>query len=90
MGNSKQSDGNSVPRDPMPVDLNQPLEEKDTIDEIKGKASMCLPHLLIGQPQDEYDLLEIRVEDLKYMIMKKNKAPTSTSQLPQQYTTESL
>ncbi|KAL3516250.1 hypothetical protein ACH5RR_023152 [Cinchona calisaya] len=135
MGNSKHNDGNSMPKDPMPVDLNQPLEEKDTIDENKGKAPMCLPYLLLGQPQqakeetpfararmwiptleriwddkfeeelkadpalfvkalfdlrDAYDLLEIRVEDLKYVTMKKDKALASTSQLPQQYTTESL
>ncbi|KAL3537562.1 hypothetical protein ACH5RR_000928 [Cinchona calisaya] len=50
MGNSKQSDGTSVPMDLMLVDLNQPLEEKDTIDENKGKAPMCLPHLQLGQP----------------------------------------
>ncbi|KAL3516632.1 hypothetical protein ACH5RR_023534 [Cinchona calisaya] len=35
----------------MAVSLNQPLEEKDTIDENKGMAPMCLPHLLLSQPQ---------------------------------------
>ncbi|KAL3510071.1 hypothetical protein ACH5RR_029472, partial [Cinchona calisaya] len=135
MGNSKQIGGNSVQKDLMPVDLNQPLKEKGTIDANKGKASMCLPYLLLGQSQqakeetlfararmwiptlekiwddkfeeelkaypamfvkalfdlkDEYDLLEIRVEDLTYMTMKKYKAPVSTSQLPQQFTTETV
>ncbi|KAL3498200.1 hypothetical protein ACH5RR_040932 [Cinchona calisaya] len=108
MGNSKQSDGNSVPKDPMLVNLNQPLEEKDTI---VARARMWTPTLeriwddkfedeLNADPalfvktlfdlSDAFEFLEIRVEDLEYGSMKKDKASASTIQLPQQDTTENL
>ncbi|KAL3513662.1 hypothetical protein ACH5RR_026379 [Cinchona calisaya] len=53
-------------------------------------ANPTLFHKTLFDLRDANDLLEVRVEDLEYRTMKKDKASASTNQLPQQDTTESL